>query len=80
MTVEELKSLKSKIQEAERKKSRAEGVIDRITATWQKEYGFSTVEAAKAFCDDLKTNIKRNEERLADLETKIEAAVDWDSL
>jgi len=80
VNVEDVKKLQKKLQDAERRKIKAETVIENIEAGWKKEFGFSTVKEAEEYCKELEEKIQKNRDRLKELELSLESVVDWDSL
>lgn len=80
MEVEELKVLQDKIAKAKEKKARLQGSIDAILESWEKKYGFKTIEEAQAHLEKLDKKIDGLQVKQKGLESELNEIVDWDSL
>ena len=75
-----IEELKTKIEAAKGKKSRAEGAIEQVTAQVKKDHGITDLSEIPAKLTEYETAIQRDETRLAELVAEIEAVTNWTAI
>lgn len=80
MTTTEFESIKNKMKKLELDAATAKGKIETIENSWQKKYGFSTLEEAKKKREELKSEIAEKTEKRNDLMDRLEKSFDWGSV
>jgi ssDNA-binding replication factor A large subunit len=80
MTVSEFECIKSKIKQNELSNAAAQGKKETIESNWQKKYGFSTLEEAKAKKTEIEKDIQEKTAKRDELMKQLEESFDWDSI
>ena len=80
MELSDLTRIKKIIADAETRKARAEGVIEKIEAQWKADFGVTTLAEAEAKLAELVKAKEAQEDRLEELLDQLEKAADWDEL
>lgn len=69
-----------KIALLKEKKSKAEGAIENIRATWKEKYGLNSAEEVEAKIKELASEIEKLIEKKKALEEEIMNLTDWSSI
>ena len=80
MELSELNRIKKIIAEAETRKARAEGVVEKIMQQWKAEFGVNSLAEAEAKLVELQNAQDVQKARLKELLDQLEQAADWDEL
>lgn len=75
MTDSEFLELKQKIEKKKAESQKAEGVIEQIKSSWQKEYGISTVEEAEQKLADINSQTDEKKRKLESLKDKLDKMI-----
>jgi len=76
----DVQKIKKRIQEAEVKAAKAQGVIDSIESKWKDRFGDGSVKVAKEKLVELKEKIEKQESKKSELIEELDNMYDWDSL
>ena len=75
MTDNEFLQLKQKIENKKAESQKAEGVMEQIKSSWQKQYGISTVEEAEQKLSDINGQIEEKKQKLEGLKDKLDKMI-----
>ncbi len=76
----EFEKIKNKIKTAELNSATAKGKIESIESSWQKKYGFTSLEDAKKKRDEINKEISEKTETRNNLMDKLENSYNWNSI
>lgn len=80
MTAEEIKNLSDKLEKIKLEKHKAEGALEQLMTSLEKEYNITSEEDIDKEIKRIEKEILEKRELTEDLEQKLRNLVDWESL
>ena len=80
MKIEDLKQLKTKLENAKTKRAKAEWSLEESKNKLKNEFGCETIEEAVKKLNQMQSEIDADEQKLEDMLNEIQKLVDWDSI
>lgn len=79
MTAEKFEMIKNKLEVLKERKIKAMTILDQLTKQL-KEQGLDSLDDAKKRVEELKKSIASDEEKLKDIEAKLDTITDWSKI
>ena len=80
MDVSEFTTIKEKVRKLELESASAKGKMETIEQTWEKKYGFKTLEEAEKKLSEIEADIKLKEGNRDSLMNTLEKSFDWNNV
>lgn len=80
MNVEEFTTIKDKVRKLELESAAAKGKIETIESSWERKYGFKTLDAAEKKVVEIEKEISEKENSRNILMDKLKNSFDWEKI